>query len=91
MLSRDKFRRWLTSDEAGLFVELLESESETWPDPTDVPSATRDEKDEYLVALAHETDVDHLVSGDRDLTALTPTAFSVVTPGRLLEALTGQG
>jgi predicted nucleic acid-binding protein len=51
VLGRDKFRRWVTVAEAQLFIDRLETEAESWADPTAVPPVTSDPKDDYLVAL----------------------------------------
>ena len=36
-------------------------------------AVSRDPDDDYLIALAQATNVDHLVSGDKDLTSLAAT------------------
>lgn len=46
VLARDRFRRWISSEEAVLFVGRLESEAEPWTDPTDIPAITGDPKDD---------------------------------------------
>jgi predicted nucleic acid-binding protein len=56
-------------------------------DPLDIPSVTRDPKDDYLVALAREAGADSLVSGDPDLTSLADPVLRVMTPRELLDLL----
>jgi putative PIN family toxin of toxin-antitoxin system len=87
VLARSKFRRWITAEEAAAFVERLEGEAESWPDPSEVPPATGDPKDDYLVALYRDCQADLLVSGDSDLLDLGAADVNVVTPGELLERL----
>jgi predicted nucleic acid-binding protein len=41
--------------------------------PVIAEAVTRDPGDDYLVALAQAANVDHLVSGDKDLTSLAAT------------------
>ena len=87
VLARDKFRRWIDAVDARLYADRFEDESDTWPDPTDVPPATGDPKDNYLVALYRGSGADVLVSGDSDLTRLTEEDVTVLTPAQLLSRL----
>jgi uncharacterized protein len=73
VLARPKFRRWITTEEATAFVDLLEREAEPWVDPVEVPPATGDPKDDYLVAVHRSCQADLLVSGDSDLLDWQPT------------------
>lgn len=85
VLSRPKFRRWFTLDQAKHFVTALQHHSTLYPDDPMPPARTRDPKDDYLVALA-ETARALLVSGDSDLldAGSVPAA---VTPRVLLDRL----
>ena len=87
VLARPKFRRWIRAEEATAFVDLLEREGEPWMDPVEVPPATGDPKDDYLVALHRSCQADLLVSGDADLLDLAADDVTVLTPGALLERL----
>lgn len=40
VLARDRFRRWIDAEKAGLFVARLEDEAEAWADPAEVPAVT---------------------------------------------------
>ncbi len=72
VLRREKFRSYLTIEEAERYVAGLASYAETRPDPQTVTPIARDPTDDYLVALAREAGVDALVSGDTDLLVLEP-------------------
>lgn len=48
---------------------------------------TRDPADDYLVALAHATEAELLVSGDRDLLDAPDLRTPVVTPRLFLDRL----
>jgi uncharacterized protein len=87
VLARDRFRRWISLRESGLFVARIEEEAERWADPTDVPGVTGDPKDDYLVALYRDCNADLLVSGDSDLLDLEAEDVDVLTPGALLARL----
>jgi len=87
VLARPKFRRWITTEEATAFVDLLEREAEQWVDPVAVPPATGEPKDDYLVALHRSCQADLLVSGDSDLVDLAADDVTVLTPGALLDRL----
>jgi uncharacterized protein len=60
------------------FVAAFEATVELHPDPVEIPPASRDPADDYLLALAQATGAP-CVSGDADLTseglAITPRAF----------------
>ena len=85
VLARPKFHRWITTEDAAAFVDLLENEAEPWVDPIEVPPATEDPKDDYLVALHRSCKADLLVSGDADLLGLEADDVTVLTPRELLE------
>lgn len=87
VLDRDRFRRWISADEAARLVTRLEDEALSWSDPTDVPAVTADPKDDYLVALYRDCDADLLVSGDSDLRDIDEDDVTVVTPRGLLDRL----
>lgn len=87
VLTRDRFRRWISTDEAERYVTRLESEAEPWDDPVDVPAVTADPEDDYLVALYRDCSADLLVSGDSDLTDLDADDVTVLTPRDLLDRL----
>ncbi len=82
VLSREKFRRYLTQDEADEYVDGLHVVSELIDDPPDPPAVSRDAKDDYLVALANASGAAALVSGDQDLLVLPSSR--VMTPRQAL-------
>lgn len=88
VLAREKFRRWLTEDEASRFVAGVSAIADVLPDPP-APSrpVTADPKDEFLVALARVADVVALVSGDPHLTDLVNHDPPVLTPAAFLNRL----
>jgi predicted nucleic acid-binding protein len=67
------------------FADLVADAAQPWA------RATRDPKDDYLVALAQATHVDFLVSGDHDLTALAAALPPVLTPAAFLRRLGEEG
>jgi len=88
VLARDKFRRWLSEDEARRFVADVRVLADVIPDPPAPTSrSTADPKDEFLVALAQAADVMALVSGDPDLTDLVDLDPPVLMPAAFLERL----
>ncbi len=87
VLSRDKFRRYLSQGEADQFVALIRREAELRRDPQEVPRISADPKDDYLLALARATQADLLVSGDPHLTQLEHVQPLVTTPARLVDLL----
>lgn len=88
VLAREKFRRWLSEDEARRFVADVSVLADVIPDPSAPASrASADPKDEFLVALARAADVVALISGDPDLTALVNLGPPVLTPAAFLDRL----
>ena len=87
VLGRDRFRRWISAEEAERFVGRLEDEARSWNDPAEVLPVTADPKDDYLVALYRDCGADVLVSGDTDLTELEEDDVTVLTPRALLDRL----
>lgn len=87
VLRRDKFRRYVTAEEARDYVARLELLGQLADDPSERPPVTADPKDDYLVALARSAKADALVSGDPDLTELDLPDLQVLTPRQLLDEL----
>ena len=87
VLARPKFERLITADELEHFLLDVRAGSDSVGDPDDVPAATRDPKDDYLVALARSARADLLVSGDPDLHAEEEQRPPVVSPRELLTRL----
>lgn len=87
VLLREKFRRYVTTEEAEAFVELIRRESIVVEDapPPESPLG-QDPGDEYLITLARAARVDALVSGDSHLLQLRER-LPVRTPREFLDAL----
>jgi uncharacterized protein len=86
-LRREKFRRYLSEEDAGAYVGQLHRNAVIRSDP-DVPTgATPDPGDDYLVGLARAANADFLVSGDRHLTELSDPDPPVLTPRAFVEHL----
>jgi predicted nucleic acid-binding protein len=60
-------------------------------DADEVPAVTRDPDDDYLVALAYESEADVLVSGDRDLLETQGLDVEVISPREFVERLARGG
>lgn len=89
VLSRDKFRRWLTQKEADRFVADIAVLADVVADtPATSNRETADPKDEFLVTLARHAASVALVSGDPHLTDLVHLQPPVLTPSAFLERLT---
>ncbi len=84
-LARKKFRRYLTVDEAVDYVTQVERLLDLHPDPA-AEALVRDPDDDYLVALARQTEADALVTGDQDLLAARDDLpVKVVSPRELVD------
>ena len=87
VLRRDKFRPYVSLEEAEEYVELIRRESTSMedPGPPAVP-LSEDPGDEYLIQLARAARADALVSGDPHLTRLR-SAIPVKSPREFLDSL----
>ena len=87
VLRREKFRRYVTEEEAEAFVALIQRESIVLHDP-EPPTArlSEDPGDEYLIALAGAARVEALVSGDPHLLRLRGS-IPVKSPREFLTSL----
>ena len=86
---REKIRKYVTdADVADLFA-IIDSFCQFATIETEIaPTAVRDPKDLYLLALADTIGADYIVSGDRDLTDLgSHTDIPILTYGQFLEEL----
>jgi len=64
VLRRDKFRRWISLEDAATFVDGIVLLARPHPDPAPAVSAIcRDPKDDYLILLAEDVQAHLLVSG----------------------------
>lgn len=85
VLGREKFRRWVSIENASRYLADVRNVAQVVPDAEPPwPAATRDAKDDYLVALARSAGVDALVSGDVHLTELVDLVPAVVSPAAFL-------
>lgn len=66
-LQRPYFAARVTAVERHTIGELLRAAADMCSDPVAPPPVVRDPRDDYLVALARSSDVDAIVTGDRDL------------------------
>ena len=87
VLRRPKFAKYVDERAAREFVERIRRHASVVDDPADQPAATRDRKDDYLVALARTVSVDALVSGDRDLIEAGLSKPAVWTPRQIVDRL----
>jgi putative PIN family toxin of toxin-antitoxin system len=87
VLLRPRFRRWFDETSAQQLVARLERQATIRDDPPPVKGATRDPKDDYLIALARSAKADAIVSGDGDLHDAELIDVSVWTPRHLADLL----
>ena len=87
VLVRPKFRRYLTLEQAHVYVALVGRVGERHQDPVVTPGLTPDPDDDYLVALAQEARAGYLISGDPHLTKAVGLPCPVLDPRTFLERL----
>ena len=87
VLMRPKFRTYVTPVEARRYAVWLRHAASLVHDPEDVPTASPDPGDDFLIAVARAARATYLVSGDRHLIDLEEADPPVLTPAALLERL----
>jgi putative PIN family toxin of toxin-antitoxin system len=87
VLEREKFRRYVSLEEARQFVSEVTDLADAHADPEVAPKATRDPDDDYLVALARAAGTEAIVSGDADLTDQSDLDPPVLTAREVLDRL----
>ncbi len=86
-LTNGYFTERFSSDELAEIVANVEEVAIQYDDPKEIKELLRDPDDDYLVALAGESEADAIVTGDRDLLdhpGLKPTAIDARTACGLL-------
>lgn len=92
VLARPKFAPLVGEVDRARFLSAVVAVSHSVGDPAKIAALSRDPDDDYLLALAVEHRADWIVTGDRDLLALTSPPVPAATPRAflgLLEATTG--
>ena len=88
VLARDKFRRYLSHDQAERLVAALRRDGLLCADPSEPPPfSSSDPDDDYLLALTHAQQAHVLVSGDAHLLGLQSSEIRIVTPREFLALL----
>lgn len=67
--NRPKFKKYFSEDDLISLLYQIEKNAEFINVTTQI-EVCRDPKDNFLLALAHDGDATHLISGDKDLTDL---------------------
>jgi uncharacterized protein len=89
-LTNSYFRKRFDPDDLAEIVTSVEEAAIKFEDPQEIESLLRDPDDDYLVALARESEADAIVTGDRDLLdhpGLTPQPLDSRAACRLLGLL----
>lgn len=89
VLARPRLRKRIPAEVGEAFVDDLVMLLDVVSDPSRVPVATRDPKDDYIIALAREQDANYIVTGDKDLLEWEEQHPPVVTPAAFERLLTG--
>lgn len=87
VLGREKFRHYLSAEEASEFVAYLRTEATLCLDPDVTDPVTVDPDDDYLFALARTHRANCLVSGDGHLLNIEAAKPPVLSPAALVERL----
>ena len=82
LTTRSRLRKWISLENAMLFVDTIGAVVDLVNDPEEVTTETRDPNDDYLIALARAHDVDAIVSGDKDLLEWEEQRPPVMTPAQ---------
>jgi putative PIN family toxin of toxin-antitoxin system len=88
LTERDHMRRWISIEDARLYLDRLRTTADVRDDPAPGPSLTRDPEDDFIVYLARENDADLIVSGDGDLLDWPQQQPPVMKPAEFERVLT---
>ena len=88
LIDRDRLRRWISIEDARLYVNRLRTRADVRDDPASGPSLTRDPDDDFIIYLARENDADLIVSGDGDLLDWPEQQPPVIKPAEFERVLT---
>jgi uncharacterized protein len=78
--TRDSLRKWISLENATLFVDTIATLVDLVDDPAGVEAETRDPDDDYLISMARANDAELIVSGDKDLLEWKRQQPPVITP-----------
>ena len=87
LVSRPRLRKWISIDDAELYVEMIQLRFNFVPNPTEIIPISRGSDDDYILALAKRETADYVVSGDKDLLVLQIPELSIVTPAEFVTIL----
>jgi putative PIN family toxin of toxin-antitoxin system len=87
LLSRPRLRKWISLDDAELYVEMLQLRFNFLANPTEIIPISRDSDDDYILALAQHERADFVISGDKDLLVLRVPEFHIITPAEFVIVL----
>ncbi len=87
VLGRPKLSKYVEPGAGAAFEDQMQRLGEWHADVVDPPAATRDPKDDYLVAVARAAGADAIISGDDDLHAAKDLDVEVLTPREFLARL----
>lgn len=82
LIARPRLRKWITVEDATEFVDAIATLVDLVDDPVQIRAETRDQDDDYLVALARGHNADVIVSGDNDLLEWEAQDPPVLTPAQ---------
>lgn len=82
LTARPRLRKWITLEDATRFVDAIATLVDLVDDPVQIRAETRDQDDDYLVALARGHNADVIVSGDNDLLEWEAQDPPVLTPAQ---------
>lgn len=90
-LSRGYLQRFIQPDEGQVLLEIIYQQAEMIPLPSEIPSYTRDAKDDKFVACAIAGRASYVVTTDADILTLGSLAdVQMVTPKGFVEILREQ-
>jgi len=90
VLARQKIAQHVAAEDAREFVSWLERVGAMVPNPGEIPAASPDPDDDYLIALARIGRAQAIVSGDAhllDMASLEPRVLSPAAFATLVEGL----
>lgn len=80
VLARPKIARRIPEADARAYIAWLRRVAVVEADPGDIPAVSPDPDDDFILALAHESGAQVVVSGDEHLLGLTDAGIRILSP-----------
>lgn len=90
LLRRPVLRRWISIEDAHLFIHRVRELATNLPDPREIGPLLRDANDDFIIHFAREHNAKYVITGDKDFESWGGARPHIVSP-RTFVTLLGDG